>query len=116
MISIGFPSWPGNFSNITCAAIAAELLAGRTLLSTCEKTIFFTGAASTVNIIKDRTTTETGLRITNLATSAHLPSSLVTFTLLRTKPLSILLPKIASKAGSAIKAPRTAINTTVIPA
>ncbi|CAB4685500.1 unannotated protein [freshwater metagenome] len=78
--------------------------------------MFLTGAASTVKIIKDRTTTEIGLRITNLATSAHLPSSFVTFTLLRTNPLSILVPKIASKAGSAINAPATAIRTTVIPA
>ncbi len=61
-------------------------------------------------------TTATGLRITNLAVCAHLPSSFGAIAPFRTTALFIRVPKIASKAGSATKEPSTAIITTVTPA
>ena len=116
IISIGFPSCPGKRSEIIFEAKAAELLAGKTLESTCEKTISLIGAAKTERITKESTTTATGLRITNRAVCAHLPSSFGVIELFLTTNLSILFPSIASSAGNATKAPRTAMITTVTPA
>ena len=89
---------------------------GKTLESTCEKTISLIGAAKTERITKESTTTATGLRMTNRAVCAHLPSSFGVIELFLTTNLSILFPRIASNAGNATKAPRTAMITTVTPA
>jgi len=71
--------------------------------------MFLIGAANTERITKDKTTTATGLRITNRAVCAHLPSSLGVIALLRITALSIRFPKIAKSAGNATSDPKTAI-------
>ena len=74
------------------------------------------GEISRKRMASDAVTTLTGRRITNLAIRDQRPSSFWTIPLLRTTPLLILLPKIASIAGSGMSAPTTASATTAAPA
>ena len=66
-ISMGFPSCPGKRSAVTTSVIAIAEDAGITRESTCEKTMFFTGAVRIPRMKRQRRRIATGLRMTKRA-------------------------------------------------